>query len=73
MKIRKSPGQVGSADPRAIQPDPPNDQIPGKGSDSDEEWYPVKQAIKEGRDHRHASRSRLMTQKIRRPKKKARS
>ena len=30
----------------AVQPDPPKDQTPGKGSDSDEEWFPVKQVIK---------------------------
>ena len=29
-----------------VQPDPPKDKNPGKGSDSDEEWYPVKQVIK---------------------------
>ena len=41
-----------------VQPDPPRDLTPGKGSDSDEVWYPVKEVIKnEGRDHRHASRS----------------
>ena len=30
----------------AVQPDPPKDQNPGKGSDSNEEWYPVKQVIR---------------------------
>ena len=74
-------GDKNSQEPRtsrfrgpAVQPDPPKDPNPWTGSDSDEVWYPVKQAINgEGRDHRHASRSRLITQKIRRPKTKARS